>query len=479
MSGKEPPGAPGTVGRRRMLRTAAVAGAGGIGAMGAVVATPSPAEAHQQSLQVIDVRAHGAIGDGVADDRAAIQSALNEVSSNSRTPNVVHFPAGDYAVSGPLVPKPNTLMWGTHTTDVVGDYDPPSQCRITVRSNFSGTALIMPGSDITGLTIRNLALVGRGIGTGIAGIRFPSTAPSEQATTLEDVTISAFSGDGIAGRISVLSMIQCMVVRNKGWGINGSGRWTDGHITGCYFSFNETGNLLFGPSVSGLIEVANTRVERAGGDPVAVGTPVNPSAPGIRITGGASLRFTNVTTDANMGHGVEIVHDATSPAYQPNHIQFANCAFTRDGTGNQQSASAAAGVKVAGNGPNGQAVQSVLFVNCSVSAGRADDDNPNLGIMGPKYGVWFENTTFFQWIGGDVLVHSDDHPGGIDYHTGVGNNYRPTLVDIPKGLMTLPLDPPSLAIVPDGSTYVERGDGSTPSRLMVRLNGGWKSATLT
>ena len=113
------------VDRRRVLRAAGWTGAAGIGA---VLATPSPAVAHLQGVQAIDVKAHGAAGNGSTDDWAAIQSALDEVTSINATPNVVYFPAGDYVVSKPLVPRSNTMMVCTHTVDCVADLNPPSQC---------------------------------------------------------------------------------------------------------------------------------------------------------------------------------------------------------------------------------------------------------------------------------------------------------------------------------------------------------------
>ena len=68
----------GTFDRRRLLRAAGMTGAAGVGA---VVALPGRAAAHQQSVEAIDVQAHGATGDGSTDDWAAIQSALDEVTS--------------------------------------------------------------------------------------------------------------------------------------------------------------------------------------------------------------------------------------------------------------------------------------------------------------------------------------------------------------------------------------------------------------
>ncbi|MHC9295180.1 glycosyl hydrolase family 28-related protein [Mycobacterium sp. LTG2003] len=48
-------------------------------------------------MAVVDVRSHGATGDGVTDDYAAVQSAIRAVADSGGT---VFFPAGDYALSG-------------------------------------------------------------------------------------------------------------------------------------------------------------------------------------------------------------------------------------------------------------------------------------------------------------------------------------------------------------------------------------------
>lgn len=51
--------------------------------------------------QTVSVKDFGAVGDGVTDDTAAIQSAIDYVV-NSATPNTVHFPAGTYKCSDTL-----------------------------------------------------------------------------------------------------------------------------------------------------------------------------------------------------------------------------------------------------------------------------------------------------------------------------------------------------------------------------------------
>lgn len=463
--------------RRGVLRAAGMVGAGGIGA---VVAAPAPALAHQQPWQVIDVKQHGALGDGTTDDWAAIQAALDEVGTANATPNVVYFPAGDYVVSKPLVPRTNTMMVGTHTVDYVADANPVSQCKIRARSNFSGAGLVMPPASTTGLTIRDLALVGNDVGTSVCGLRLPDwgSVTTEQGLSLQGVTIGGFSGDGIAGSMAAASLEHCHISRNKGWGINASGgasaalgnRWVDVHVADCFVYFNWTGNILFGgPGESGQVEIVNTRIERAGGDPANVARPRNASAPGLRITGAHTVRLTNCSTDANMGNGVEIVRDGSSPASVPHHIQLVNCLFLRDGTGDQAALLDYAGLKVVGTGTAGtSAVNDVSAVGCVVGTGRADDRSTQ-SILGPKYGVWYDNTTHFQWIGGDASGVVTDH------HTGTGGNWEPTIVDIKHGLLTLPtVAPNGTTTIPEGAAYVD----PATSRLRVRIGGTWKSVTL-
>jgi hypothetical protein len=58
--------------------------------------------------QVMSVKDFGAVGDGVADDTAAIQLALNAGQNGA-----VYFPTGTYKVSSPLTVKPSTHVFGS------------------------------------------------------------------------------------------------------------------------------------------------------------------------------------------------------------------------------------------------------------------------------------------------------------------------------------------------------------------------------
>ena len=59
-------------------------------------------------LSVYNVMAYGAVGDGVSDDRAAIQSAIAACASG-----IVYFPPGTYKILSTVFLKPGVAMWGT------------------------------------------------------------------------------------------------------------------------------------------------------------------------------------------------------------------------------------------------------------------------------------------------------------------------------------------------------------------------------
>src|SRR5688572_25133569 len=95
------PRRPPTVARRRLLTSAAVL-VGGAGA-GAVLPT-SPAAAGSAPAPeagrggVVDVTDHGAVGDGVTVDTAAIQAAVDEAAARG---GIVRFPPGHYRLGAP------------------------------------------------------------------------------------------------------------------------------------------------------------------------------------------------------------------------------------------------------------------------------------------------------------------------------------------------------------------------------------------
>jgi hypothetical protein len=202
---------------------------------------------------------------------------------------------------------------------------------------------------------------------------------------------------------------------------------------------------------------------------------VNPSAPGIRLANCRFVTFTACVTDANNGNGIEIIHETDTPDYRPDFLSFVNCNFNRDGTGAPAGADGFAGVLVRGDGPSeAKAVRKVKFVGCTASYGPPND----LGVpapLGPRYGVWYENTVDFWWIGTSEPVPVPEEAANA-YHVGGGNNLRPMVVDMARGLVMIPTTAPDPALaVPDGALYFD----SATNRLSIRSNGAWKSVALS
>ena len=61
---------------------------------------------YKSDLPQIDVRDFGARGNGVADDTAAVQAAVNAAACG----RPVHFPAGTYVLRNVLVPANTTIQ---------------------------------------------------------------------------------------------------------------------------------------------------------------------------------------------------------------------------------------------------------------------------------------------------------------------------------------------------------------------------------
>ncbi len=462
----------GRVDRRRLLRGAGLAAAGGVG----IVAISETTAAAATAVTAINVKdaPYSAAGNGTTNDTTAIQTALNDVPTSG---GAVYFPPGDYLVSAPLAPKSRTLMYGCHIPRWRGQVNPDSGSKIRMSGTFSGSGLIVPAGSTVAVKLRNLALVGNNVGTGLHGLRMPdkAVAAGEGSWELEDVTIAGFSGDGIYGRVHVAILTNCMIHNNQGWGINASNgnNWNDVHVASCFLFYNKSGNLYFGGSeVSAGIEFVNCRFERAGTNPADVLVPLNASAPGVRLASARLIEFVNCNTDANCGNGFEIVSETTSPTFRPDHILLTNCRLNRDGTGNQSTLGDFAGLKVRGLNTTDRPVGEIKCVNCVVANGKASDSGSGT-IIGPKYGVWYENTNFFQWIGGNVSPSSQ--ATNNEYYEGAGGNWRPTILDVERKLFTLPPSAPSSGLpIPTGSVYFDPGT----NKLFVRNGTVWRSVQL-
>ncbi len=176
--------------------------------LGGFVANVPPISASEQNIifpsdaGVLNVKDFGAKGDGITDDTAAIQAALNAYPNGKR---IIYLPNGTYLIS-------NTLTWPAGTPGTGNDYkntimQGQSQSGVTIKLKDGAASFGDPNNPKTmiftgpapaqrfGNSIRTLT-VDTGIGNaGAIGIQFNA---SNQGS-MRQVTIQSGDGQGIVG----------------------------------------------------------------------------------------------------------------------------------------------------------------------------------------------------------------------------------------------------------------------------------------
>ncbi|WP_327230799.1 glycosyl hydrolase family 28-related protein [Streptomyces murinus] len=133
-------------------------------------------------LDWVSVRDHGAQGDGVTDDTAAIQAAITTVAAAGG--GTLYVPAGRYILT-------DSLAWASGV-NAVGAGD-----RVSVLQVTDPNKDCIVGTDISDVTLQGLQLSGPGRGFG-SGLRFTRySAPTTATITLRDIVIQSMGGDGV------------------------------------------------------------------------------------------------------------------------------------------------------------------------------------------------------------------------------------------------------------------------------------------
>lgn len=327
---------------------------------------------------------YGAKADGVTDDAAAINAAIEACPVGG----IVYLPEGVYAVSQPILPKPGVTVRGARASMMaVPDLtDPPAY--IQPLPSFTGSALILIRDQASGgypalaaeHRIESLMLDGSTL-DGEKPVDGVYAEGNIQNVRLTDVTIRRMSNNGIVtgGKDNVFPwswrMTNVMVdnCRANGLLLN---RMTDLTMIDCQ---------VIGCWGHGMVlsNIANSQI-------VASRSEWNGNH-GIWITGAwgngtgsGGMQMTNCSTDRNGYHGVLI--DATGNA----PITITNLSTRRDGRNGGSGGGGYAGLAVIG-------ATIPVIANTVTCYPGVDDDGT--ATNSPQYGVHLSGAASVQMDG--------------------------------------------------------------------------------
>ncbi|MGE9291594.1 MAG: glycosyl hydrolase family 28-related protein [Puniceicoccales bacterium] len=247
----------------------------------------------------VNVQEHGAVGDGVADDTAAIQNLL----SGMRPGSVLYFPPGEYRVTGELLlmksqegnPREKRLMgigiFG-HGADTIIKYDgEPGAVMLRMRGvlhyRIEGLVLDGGGKARVGMYHDN---------------RLPEKMLFETHLYHEFITMRNFTEYGILfgdlddnpGGASAETVFQFMIFEKCGTGISFN-KFNDYNFTfdGCIFREN---TRIAVECVNGNFYIRNSRFEKNGLDVFANPEHSSSIRRSVSQGSGSFLEFTNTVS---------------------------------------------------------------------------------------------------------------------------------------------------------------------------------------
>lgn len=165
------------------------------------------------------VKAYGATGDGVTDDTAAIQAALDAASANGG--GTVFFPAGEYVINDALHSYSYVSMKGVSAEGSIIRQDTINKDGILIE-NTTATAK-------RSVVIDSLQVKGTGTGSG-HGIYLKNTHASHPPFlyfSLRDLFVNDFGGYGVKAEGLIVSVIERVISQT-----NGGGFFLDGNVGG-------------------------------------------------------------------------------------------------------------------------------------------------------------------------------------------------------------------------------------------------------
>lgn len=190
-----------------------------------------------------DVKAYGALGNGVNNDTAAIQEAIDTAHANGG--GIVFFPNGTYLIDFALVVYPHITLSGSGDGAVDGSGGGMGTAASTILQTVSDQGAIT-GVDVYEFNINQLAFTGPGIGTA-TGINLTLDFHDDSRYIhFTDITVQEFGVDGIAVDTLIISQFDRVVSYGNGrYGYNlyasGVSAATSLTATSCW-AHNNAGN---------------------------------------------------------------------------------------------------------------------------------------------------------------------------------------------------------------------------------------------
>lgn len=380
------------VASRRTLGTGAQQAAAGNHTHAATGGTPG----------IFSVTSYGAVGNGTADDTAAINSAI--AAALAVGSGIVWFPAGTYGTTSVIDIPENVTLAGVHGDTIPYDTSPPSPCVIRPLASHTGTAILRMrgrsetgrGYDHVGARVRNLTLDGTNTPAGTKGVQ---VAALVREARFEYVTVNAVKDTSFwfgAGTVATSTMPQSLRLIGCLAKASGNNGYTftnvpDTTIIDC----NSLGATNTGFYIAGFMngQITNIRAEWSGQHGLLLTSGYWGAGQG---SGGCIIA--SVTTDRNGFNGCYV--DATGAGT----LQINGMVNRRDGRNNKAGGGGYAGLAVASG-----ATMPVIVDNLQVYPGVDDDGT---GTNSPQYGVYAPGASVVNVDSGYVFAAVTAISGG-------------------------------------------------------------------
>lgn len=227
------------------------------------------------SLETYNVKLYGLVGDGVTDDRAALNTLLNTTAATGST---IFFPPGTYLIGSNIAVSDKRFS-------LIG-----SQATIKTTADVSILTISSTVADATRWRVQGLIFQGNDTGTSQIGLNFSDNSGSFQ---IVNCSFTDFGGSGIAVANTETSgvlggVISSCLFHSNNIGINLLSRGEYVNIIGCEILLNTTG------------------IKSIAGNTSVVGCNIDFNTTGIQIASGT-----------NNGHGIisscELNHNSGNP----------------------------------------------------------------------------------------------------------------------------------------------------------------------